>query len=319
MSEEHEEVGDKIDRLNTVINRLMIDNIQTRNHSRFSLMSSLMTSMISFSENIEEYPENIDDPNTSIEVPQVYLDKFQECLTEIDRLNMKIEDMIGEKLSKENPLKIFLDRDQLQTLHKSISSELENSKEPSVFILNKNSLVFGTLELLSLNVYNKVKVLENETFVSESQKKLNSLNKSSELTSDSNLLSKYQAEIELQQQKYLKLQQELLRVKEELDYKTAEAETNLNEYKTTIEELRNQTFPNHVFHHQKTPSQDITRAKTPISTLNSTTRLNEILTNHQKMKLKIQLIEKMIKKKYDKKRKNTLKDTDKKTIFCKEN
>ena len=168
MSGEVEEVGEKIDRLNGVIYQLMSDLNNSHFHStRFSMMSSIH----SFNENADEYASlSSDHSQDDIVIPQQYLDKFQESLTEIDRLNMKIEDIMAEKLRNSTPEShIYLNKDQITDLIEFLTNAVKNTEDFVMFRVDSTSLRSGELNLASQELYGKLKELEVENINLRSQ------------------------------------------------------------------------------------------------------------------------------------------------------
>ena len=88
---ENENVGHKIDRINEVISNLMKEFEYS--HIEFDKFS-MISPVESFCDDFADYSEPFLDISLDTHpIPQDFLDKFQENLTEIDRLKMIIEDM----------------------------------------------------------------------------------------------------------------------------------------------------------------------------------------------------------------------------------
>ena len=308
MSEEPEEVVDKIDRLNSVIYQLMNDLSTSRCHSS---KISVMSSMQSICENNEEL-EEIDSEN-SLDIHDLqerYEDKLIELCTEIDRLGMIIEDLIAEKIQKQNStIEILLTMGQLANLNEYLSNIIKSHNENAIFSLNKNSLVSGNLSLISQDFFQKLSELEIENINLQSKLLVHSVENSKKCEKNeinikvSNELIDY----ELMQMEFSKKEQELYKIQEELRYKTTEAEIIINEYTNKLEEIKNNeenSKKKHIYH-KRCPSQDITRMRTPISMLYPYSNLlaSGAIVNQEEIESKIKYIEELIKKKLFRKKK----------------
>ena len=303
MSGEVEEVGEKIDRLNGVIYQLMSDLNNSHFHStRFSMMSSIH----SFNENADEYASlSSDHSQDDIVIPQQYLDKFQESLTEIDRLNMKIEDIMAEKLRNSTPEShIYLNKDQITDLIEFLTNAVKNTEDFVMFRVDSTSLRSGELNLASQELYGKLKELEVENINLRSQFLSLQVQKDKNMNLSQNHVD-IQAELEIKQIEISKKEQELLCAQEEYEYKTIQSEFLINEYKNKLEEINQKSFVGkNLGMHKKSPSQDITRARTPVSVLYpiSNSFACSLLSNRQEIEKKIAFIENLVLKKHLKKK-----------------
>ena len=303
MSIENEEIGDKVDRINLVLRHLISDLSMSRSHtSRFSAMSS----MHSFTENAEEFDEVSSDLSMYDDVSQEKLfNVIQEYLIETDRLNMKIEDLIAEKIrNDDSSIELYLTVEQIATLNENLSKMLANSCESSVFILNKSTLISGNLQLASQNILEKLADLEIEN-INLRSKLLSASVEKSRRNENNPHISNEMIDIEIDKIEFAKKEQELFKAQEELGYKILQAKMTINEYKGKIEELKNTSANYQIINHHRAPSQEITRAKTPVSMLAplSNSLITGLVINRQEIEAKIEIIENIIKKKYAKKRK----------------
>ena len=307
MSGEVEEVGEKIDRLNGVINQLMSDLNNSHFHStRISMMSSIH----SFNENIEDFESlGSDSSQEDIVIPQQYLDKFQESLTEIDRLNMKIEDIMAEKLRNGTPEShIYLNKDQIKNLIEFLEKAVKSTEDFVMFKLDCVSLRSGVLNLASQELHAKLDELEVENINLRSQLLSLQVQKSKDMNTNMNMGQnpiEMQAELEIKQLEISKKEQELLSAQEEYEYKSIQSEFLINEYKSKLEEISQQSCSGkNQARHKKSPSQDITRARTPVSVLYpiSNSFACSLLSNRQEIEKKIAYIENLVLKKHMKKK-----------------
>lgn len=312
MSDEVEEVGEKIDRLNSVIFKLMSDLNLSRNHSTTLSMMSIH----SFNENFDLESLASDSSKEEFYLPQQYLDKFQESLTEIDRVGMKLEDILSERLRTDaQEPEILLSKAQIQELLGSLSKALENSEEFILFKLTKTALVTGKICLTSQDSYRKQSLLEVENINLRSQVLSMSVGPEKKIEKTNSFGQcpfEIQAELELKQIEFSKKEQEFLQEQEELGYKSMQLEMLMNDYNNKIEDLKQGKFT-----HIRSPSQDATRAKSTLSMFSpiSTSNISSFFSNRQEIEKKIEIIEKMIKKKYEKKRKHKKKNGEINGIF----
>src|SRR5574343_2001720 len=118
MSANDEDVSDKIDRLTAVLNQFMTDFDDPRMHaSRISIVSSVHQSFCENSALITEEDE-FDDPY----IPNELIEKFEECLVVIDRMNMKIEDFRTQALRQEEKMsELYLTMPQVILLYEKLA------------------------------------------------------------------------------------------------------------------------------------------------------------------------------------------------------
>lgn len=303
MSQDGEEVGDKLDRLNFAINQLMVDLGDARLHnSRISMISSIHQS---FCETYEDLAD--DDDICADEVPQYFLDKFQESLTEIDRLSMQVEDFWAEKINRaENNIDICLNQEQVKKLYSSLGEFLSEDKQNSVFKLSRNSICVGVIKIECDNSVEKIRQLEIENINLRSQILSNSVKRSkSSLTEapDSEKLIALQLEIDTKSLDIARKEQDLQKLQEEAIYKNTQVEMLIHEYSNKLEEAKQKNSNRHEHIRRKNPSQDHTRTRTPISILytNSASFMSGLLNTRQEIETKLALIENLIKSKYKKK------------------
>ncbi|OMJ86080.1 hypothetical protein SteCoe_12436 [Stentor coeruleus] len=280
----------------------MVDLDDARLHSsRLSMISSIQQS---FCENYDEFDED-DEDICAEEVPQHFLDKFQELLTDIDRLNMQIEDFLAENIRRpDTNIDIYLNQDQIKSLHDKLGNLLTESNQNTIFKLNKESLSLGAIKIEYDDTVERIRQLEVENINLRSQILSGTIKKprstSSDL-SDSNKLLSMKIELEMKSLEIIRKEQELQQSQEEAIYKNTQAEMLIHEYNNKLEEFKhNNTYQNRT--RRKNPSQDVTRTRSPISMIypNSMSFMNELLNTRQEIETKLAIIEKVIKKKYKK-------------------
>lgn len=308
MSQDSEEVGDKLDRLNLALNQLMVDLDHAKLHSsrmqssRLSMISSLQQS---FCENYEDFDED-DEDICAEELPEIFLDKFQDLLTEIDRLNMQIEDFLAEKYRRlDTNIEIYLNNEQIKSLHDNLGNLLTESNQNTVFKLNKESLSLGAIKIEYDDTVERIRQLEVENINLRTQMLTSTIKKprnSSSEFSESNKLLSMKIELEIKSIEIARKEQELQQCQEETIYKNAQAEMLIQEYSNKLEEFKhNNAYQNHI--RRKNPSQDVTRTRSPISMIypNSLSLMSELLNTRQEIETKLAIIENVIKTKYKKK------------------
>jgi len=139
---DEELVGEKIDRLNSVISQLMTD-IEENNNPRVSMISELQQSFFEYS--VVNEGEGVEEMN----IPQSVLDKFQESLTEIDRLGMQVEDLLAGRMRRtECFFNILLNHSQISEIHEKLGEALKSS-EKSVIL----KIVNGKIEGLGVEMH----------------------------------------------------------------------------------------------------------------------------------------------------------------------
>ncbi|OMJ80399.1 hypothetical protein SteCoe_19352 [Stentor coeruleus] len=281
----------------------MVDLDDAKLHtSRMSMFSSIQQS---FCENYEEFDED-DDNICAEEVPEYFLDKFQDLLTEIDRLNMRIEDFCAEKCRRpETNIDIYLNKDQIKSLHDNLGNLLSETNQNTIFKLNNESLSIGAIKIEYDDTVERIRQLEIENINLRSQMLSSTIkkprNSPSEFSEYSKLVS-MKIELEMKSLEITRKEQELQQSQEEFICKNSQAEMLIHEYNSKLEELKNNnTHQNRIL--RKNPSQDVTRTRSPISILypNSISFMNELLNTRQEIEAKLAIIEKVIKKKYKKK------------------
>ncbi|OMJ73409.1 hypothetical protein SteCoe_27889 [Stentor coeruleus] len=304
MSQDGEEVGDKLDRLNFAINQLMVDLGDTRLHtSRISMISSIHQS---FCETYEDLAGDDEDVYAE-EVPEYFLDKFQESLTEIDRLSMQVEDFWAEKNNRaENNIDICLNQEQIKKLYNSLGEFLSEDKQNSIFKLSRNSISVGAIKIECDDSVERICQLEVENINLRSQILSNSVKRNKSSISeapDCEKLISQQLEIDTKSLEIARKEQELQKLQEEAIYKNTQVEMLIHEYSNKLEEAKIKNSNRHDHIRRKNPSQDFTRTRTPISMLNtnSASFMNGLLNTRQEIESKLALIEKLVKSKYKKK------------------
>ena len=296
MSENDEDVSNKIDRLTSVLNQFMSDFDDPRMHaSRLSIVSSVHQS---FCENSALYTE--DDDIDAPYIPNEFIEKFEECLLVIDRLNMRIEDFRSEACRYEEKLtEIHLTMPQIKTLHEKLADLIEKQEQAAVFKLNKFALVNGNLILPSLNVGKFGNVELEHMKLKSDATDLPSHSSKEGLSAPIDCRENFQKMIELEKIS-LRLKEkelELDKLHEEYGYKMARAEVLIAEYQNKLEELA-KTKKRET--HRKHPSQDITRTRTPVplGPLSTSCFISDLLTTRQEIQTKLMNMEKLIKEKY---------------------
>jgi regulator of replication initiation timing len=194
----------------------MVDLDDARLHSsRLSMISSIQQS---FCENYEDFDED-DEDICAEEVPEHILDKFQDLLTEIDRLNMQIEDFRAEKIrTPDTNIDIYLNNEQIKSLHGNLGNLLTESNQNTVFKLNKESLSLGTIKIEYDDTVERIRQLEVENINLRTQMLTSTIkkprNSSSEL-SDFNTLMSMKIELEMKSLEIARKEQELQQCQEE--------------------------------------------------------------------------------------------------------
>lgn len=296
---DEELVGEKIDRLNSVISQLMTD-IEENNNPRVSMISELHQSFFEYS--VVNEAEGVEE----MYIPQSVLDKFQESLTEVDRLGMQVEDLLGQKMrNSECFFNIFLNNSQIFEIHEKLGQVLKSS-EKSVILKIANGKIEGLGVILDEN---EVKPKENEGNCGLKRElgrlceKFEELNRKSDKKA---LISKY-LELEKKALGIIEKEQKLDKLIEDYGTMLVKAEILVHEYTNKVQSkvlsTNNKNKPNKVL------SQDFTRTRTPASItypLSGSFLLTGFLTYKQEIERKIKDFEKLLKKRY-KKKKNPLK------------
>lgn len=301
MSGNDEDVSNRIDRLTAVLNQFLTDFDDPRMHaSRLSIVSSVHQS---FCENsvLNTDEDDIDEPY----IPNELIEKFEECLVVIDRLNMRIEDFRAEAFRYEGKMnEICLNMSQIKLLYEKLAEMIEKEDQTTIFKIDKFALVNGNLKLTCLDVGEKLALLENENMKLKSD--ATDLASHSSKDSHSKSIESFEnflKRIELGKQS-LNLKEkelELDKLHEEYGYKMARAEVLIAEYQNKLDQVSKTKKREN---HQKHPSQDITRTRTPVPLghLSTSCFISDLLTTRQEIQTKLMSMEKLIKEKYKKDR-----------------
>ena len=300
MSGNDEDVSNRIDRLTAVLNQFLTDFDDPRMHaSRLSIVSSVHQSFCDNSALITD-EDDIDEPY----IPNELIEKFEECLVVIDRLNMKIEDYRAEAFRCEDKMnEVCLNMPQIKLLYEKLAELIEKQDQTTIFKINKFSLVSGNLTLNCVAAGGKL-LSEQET----GKLKSDATDLASHSSKDSHSksiesLENFLKRIELGK-KSLSLNEkelELDKLHEEYGYKMARAEVLIAEYQNKLEQVSKTKKREN---HQKHPSQDITRTRTPVPLghLSTSCFISDLLTTRQEIQTKLMSMEKLIKEKYKKDR-----------------
>jgi hypothetical protein len=299
-----EMISDKIDRLNSVIGQLMNeldDNLDNK------LKPPLASVQNSFYENSYVKSDCFDSGIDEFFIPQEFIDRFQEALTQTDRLGMILEDLqTKQKNDEEKLFEIFISTDQIIALNERILKVLETSNDKSLFRLTRSSLEFIDIKLVNSDVFSKLKEteLENLKLKNELKLKNNSLKARTSEISEKDLGTKLiQVEKKILELRYK--EQELDRMKEECGYLLAKAEILINKYEAKSRKLDKKV---HQRNDKKScKSQDITRTRTSVSIaypLSTNFLIPSFFQYKQQIEEKLSQFEIIIKEKYRKKNRN---------------
>ena len=161
MTNENEGVEAKLDRLNSVIHHLIEDDEKSQ-------LQSMRSIYVSMSEDLDDFP--LGESINYMDIPQEYLDKIQEVLTDYDRLSMRYDDLYSEVIRKQSATtEAILNKDQLQKLYSIIGNALESQESTMFFRINKSFLEAGNETRVAEDIYNKYYSLESEIISLRSQ------------------------------------------------------------------------------------------------------------------------------------------------------
>ena len=264
--QEDENVEHQIDKLNTIVANLMKDFDDSRSEiDKFSMISPIE----SFSDSFVNYHESTSEYSLeSFNIPQEIIEKFQENLIEIDRLNMKMEDILGNWSRYDNSLfEISLSKNQIQNLHRDTEKLIKENANSALIKVGKNLFILESTErsdkiiyysgnIQPFNNFNGNNSTKSQSEISEAQdismsfenknkdiedhpQDLN--NYAGQLHTESNLL-KLHAELELRQINLLKKEEKARNIEEELGYKLQKLESLKSEYTEKISELNKQSI-----------------------------------------------------------------------------
>ncbi|OMJ76124.1 hypothetical protein SteCoe_24567 [Stentor coeruleus] len=235
LNQENEHVDQKIDKINVVISKLLKEISVSRCESeRFSMLSPID----SFAEDFSEYQDPCDSllfqPQA---LPSEIIDKFQEILTENDRLSMRIEDLASQMTrSAESLIEIPITKLQLMTLNKDIEKLLKENVEDASIKVASNFFIIEPR-----NKPDKVIYFIEETNHEKSENKTQDFEDSKNTTiidSDKDLkILKLQSELEIKYLEIAKKEENIHKLEEELGYKIQKLESLKDEYVGKIAEL----------------------------------------------------------------------------------
>lgn len=236
-AKEDENVEVKIDRINSVISSLIRDIESSHGESdRVSVISPFE----SFCEDFAEYH----DPFAEISfasncVPQEFLNKFQENLTEIDRLQMTIEDHLGNSTRQpESLFEILLTKEQLHSLHGDTGLLLQNNASNALLKVGKNFFIIESACRPDKVFYLSDSISSTKSFNCNFQKQSHIANNPINCSHiDSNLI-KIQAELEIKYLTISKKEEKIRTLEEEFGYKIQKLESITNEYYVKLEEIK---------------------------------------------------------------------------------
>ena len=232
---EPENFEQKIDRLNSVLNNLINDFEHSRSEpDKFSMISPIDSVSNSFADCQDSFSELT---MSTFRIPQEYFDKFQENLTEIDRLSMRIEDFLGIFMRAENPsFQIELTKQQITDLHKDTKRLIKENTENAVIKVNKKLVV-----LESLTKPKTAHLSENKIALNKSETLNNSVSKEKKSENDLERI-KLQSELELKFLNLSKKEDKIRNLEEELGYKIQKLESIKNEYYAKLGEINKKEF-----------------------------------------------------------------------------
>ena len=294
---DEELVGEKIDRLNSVISQLMTD-IEENNNPRVSMISELQQSFFEYS--VVNEGEGVEEMN----IPQSVLDKFQESLTEIDRLGMQVEDLLAGRMRRtECFFNILLNHSQISEIHEKLGEALKSS-EKSVILKIVNGKIEGLGVILCESSDSKSKENEGDCGLKKELGRLSE--KFEELTRKSDkkaLISKY-LELEKKGLGIIEKEQKLDKLIEDYSTMLSKAEILVHEYTNKVHS-KVLTTNSKSKKPTKVLSQDFTRTRTPASMtypLSGSFLLAGFLSYKQEIETKIKEFEKLLIRKYRKKK-----------------
>ena len=258
--QDDDNIGCKIDKMNVIVTNLIKDFEDSHSEAdKFSMISSFD----SFTDCSGNYQENFSEISfDSINIPQEIFEKFQDNLTEIDRLKMKIEDIIGNCGRSDNNLfEISLTKAQIQNLHKDIEILLKEDINDALLKVGKNLFIIESIsrydkiiyysgniqsihKLEDFSIKNQYEIPENARSAASVTGIDNKLNNHKQIIyntiksrrSESSLL-KFHAELELKELNLSKREEKIRSTEEELGNKIQQLESLKTEYNEKISEL----------------------------------------------------------------------------------
>ncbi|OMJ75784.1 hypothetical protein SteCoe_25010 [Stentor coeruleus] len=235
LNHENEHMEQKIDKINAVISNLLKEISVSRCESeKFSMLSPIE----SFAEDFSEYQDPIDSllfqPQA---LPSEILDKFQELLTENDRLSMRIEDLTSQKARTiESLIEIPITKLQLMTLNKDIEKLLKDNVDDTLIKVASNFFIIEPQNKPDKVIY-FIEEVNYEKFGNKTQDSEDSKN-TTIIDSDKDLkILKLQSELEIKYLEIAKKEENINKLEEELGYKIQKLESLKNEYMGKIAEL----------------------------------------------------------------------------------
>ena len=235
--EEVDNVEGKLDHINEAIHKLIHElNVSKSDHSPFSFISPINSFTESFLDIHENFPEFSQQVQSDA---QGLYDKFQEMLTENDRLNMKVEDLTVQVNKISDPVfEILFSRENLQSLSQDIEKFLKENTSQVLMKLKKDSFYLQSLEKHEKIVYFTGEIKSSYFEKSEEVRK----------EKDEKILAiqliKKKAEFETAILNYNKKQEKLMQIEEILMEKMESLEIAKADYMSKLAKIEKRTESN---------------------------------------------------------------------------
>ena len=263
----------------------------------------------SFCDDFADYNEPFLDISLDAQtVPQDFLDKFQENLTEIDRLKMVIEDMIGNfSRPCEFLHEISLTKEQISSLNSDTGTLIKENASNALLRLGKGFFILESVCKPDKIIYFADNIQSTKSFNCSFQRQQNNASMVRNYSHIESNLFRVQAELEKRYIAISQREEKLRTMEEELGYKIQKLESIKNEYFAKLGELNMRVTVD-------TSISNYSPGKTSFSSSDRTQsygKHKEKPTFTKDMYQALTMLEKIVKEKYSKKRNvvNSLENT----------
>ena len=140
----------RLDQINEVLSNLLtglnISRTENEKHAFVSPMESFCDSILEYGQDEASFAES--------GIQQTLIDKFQELLTENDRLQMQVEDFNSHEIRDQEPfIEFLLNKDQIKSLHQDTENLLHQDNPKALLKIRTNSFILESTQKQGKIIY----------------------------------------------------------------------------------------------------------------------------------------------------------------------
>lgn len=231
--EKDEGMGNRLDQINDVIcnllNGLNVSRTESEVKVQVSPMESFCDSLLEYREDEYSYMDN--------GIQSGLIDKFQDMLTENDRLRMQVEDFCSHGVrEQESSFEFLLNQEQIKSLNLDTQNFLQQDEPNALLRIGKNCFILESTQKTGKIIYFTEGIGDSLPQKNSGAVDLENKNTSFEVV-------KLRAQVEKDYLALAKKQEQVRSLQEQLGFKIQELETLKNDYHQKIADIGEKPYP----------------------------------------------------------------------------